>query len=260
LIADFLERFRRTVLRNAGNGSKGKDQSLRTSSPTGVDWLTFVLLACIFKFWRLLAWLEQRAFMPEERKYFLPRLPREYYQGDAVVHWEMSVVDRKRGWLDDRFQSAFRELMLHVSAREGLFCPVYCLMPDHIHLVWMGLRRDTDQLNGIAFLRCWLEPQLKDAVFQPQAYDSVLREEDRKRNAFAKLCGYILENPLKKELVKHPKDWTFSGCVVPGYPGLSPFDERYWELFWKLYRQQKNPEAGHRVLPFRNGRTVTEGM
>ena len=42
--------------------------------------------------------------------------------------------------------------MLHAAAREGLFCPVYCLMPDHLHLVWMGLRLDTDQLNGMAFL------------------------------------------------------------------------------------------------------------
>ncbi len=198
-------------------------------------------------------------FMLEERKYFLPRLPREYYQGDAVVHWEMSVFDRKTGWLDDRFQFAFRELMLHAAAREGLFCPVYCLMPDHIHLVWMGLRMDTDQLNGMAFLRTWFEPQLKGAVFQPQAYDSVLREEDRKHNAFAKLCGYILQNPLKKELVKAPENWLFSGCVLPGYPGLCPFEEGFWEILWKVYRQQNDPKAGHRVLPVRIGRMPVDG-
>jgi hypothetical protein len=27
-----------------------------------------------------------------------------------------------------------------------------------LHLVWMGLRLDTDQLNGMAFLRTYLEP------------------------------------------------------------------------------------------------------
>ena len=50
--------------------------------------------------------------------------------------------------------------MLHAAAREGLFCPAYCLMPDHIHLVWLGLRLDTDQLNGMSFLRTYLEPAL----------------------------------------------------------------------------------------------------
>jgi putative transposase len=193
--------------------------------------------------------------MPQDRKYSLPRLPREYYQGDAVVHWQLSIFDRKTGWLDTRFHCAFRELMLHAAAREGLFCPVYCLMPDHIHLVWMGLRLDTDQFNGMAFLRTWLEPELQNAKFQPQPYDSVLREEDRNRNAFVKLCGYILENPLKAELVKDPDDWAYSGCIVPGYPSLNPLNENYWEVFWNLYRQRKDPTASHRVLPHRTGRS-----
>jgi hypothetical protein len=83
----------------------------------------------------------------------LPRLPREYYQGDAMVHWTLPTLDRARGWLSDRFHARFRERMLHAAAREGLFCPAYCLMPAHLHLAWMGLRRDTDHRNGMAFLR-----------------------------------------------------------------------------------------------------------
>ena len=65
-----------------------------------------------------------------DRRFFLPRLPREYYQGDAVVHWTLPISHRRQGWLDERFHAAFRELMLHTAAREGLFCPTYCLMPD----------------------------------------------------------------------------------------------------------------------------------
>jgi len=68
------------------------------------------------------------------RAFYLPRLPREYYQGDAVVHWTLSISNRRRGWLNERFHAAFRELALHTAAREGLFCPTYCLMPDHLHL------------------------------------------------------------------------------------------------------------------------------
>jgi hypothetical protein len=64
------------------------------------------------------------------RIYCLPRLPREYYQGDAVVHWTLTVFDRAKGWLSEAFHGRFRELMLHAAAREGLFCPAYVLMPD----------------------------------------------------------------------------------------------------------------------------------
>ena len=157
------------------------------------------------------------------RAFSLPRLPREHYQGDAVVHWTLTMFDKTKGWLTPAFHSQFRELMLHAAAREGLLCPAYCLMPDHLHLVWMGLRLDTDQLNGMAFLRTYLEPALSPAKLQPQAHDEVLREQRRKRNAFAKVCFYIIANPLRGELVAKPEQWPFTGCIVPGYPKLNLF-------------------------------------
>lgn len=187
--------------------------------------------------------------MPEERAYYLPRLAPEFYQGDAVVHWTMSIVWRATGWLTDEFHLRFRELLLHAAAREGLFCPVYCLMPDHIHLVWMGLRPDSDQRNGMAFLRTYLKPLLAPARLQKQPQDTVLREEQRRRNAFAKVCWYVLMNPHKAELVKDPREWRFSGAVIPGYPNLDVFTEDHWPKFWKLYEAAVDPAAKLRLLP-----------
>src|SRR5258707_15292371 len=108
---------------------------------------------------------------PVNRAFYLPRLPREYYQGDAVVFWTLTTFDRARGWLTPSFHQRFQNLMLHTAAREGLACPIYCLMPDHLHFVWMGLRLDSDQMNGMAFLRTYLEPALIHAKFQPQSQD-----------------------------------------------------------------------------------------
>jgi putative transposase len=179
----------------------------------------------------------------------LPRLPREYYQGDAFVHWTLSTHDRATGWLTGKFHMRSRELLLHAAAREGLFCPAYCLMPDHLHLVWMGLRLDSDQLNGMAFLRRYLEPALTPVKFQPQAHDSVLRETEREHGAFAKVCFYILNNPVKAELVSNAEDWNFCGAVVPGYPTLSPMVPDFWEKFWKLYAKSRHPDAGNIKKP-----------
>jgi putative transposase len=184
------------------------------------------------------------------RSFYLPRLPREYYQGDAVVHWTLPVFCRRKGWLGDRFHAVFRELMLHTAVREGLFCATYCLMPDHLHVVWMGLRLDSDQLKGMAFLRKYLEPELAPQRFQHQAHDHMLKQEERRRNAFAGVCNYILENPLRAELVKHPADWPFSGAVVPGYPEMHPLVGDFWRLFWKLYGQARHPDAGNIRRPF----------
>jgi putative transposase len=184
-----------------------------------------------------------------DRAIYLPRLPREYYQGDAVVHWTLPISHRRQGWLDERFHAAFRELMLHTAAREGLFSPTYCLMPDHLHLVWMGLRLDSDQLNGMAFLRTHLEPNLAPQKFQHQAHDHVLKEKERRPNAFARACHYILENPLQAGLVKLANQWPFSGAVVSGYPTMHPLEDNFWPRFWKLYAQAKRPNAGTILRP-----------
>jgi putative transposase len=183
------------------------------------------------------------------RTYFLPRLPREYYQGNSIVHWTLPVYDRATGWLSDCFHSRFRELLLHAAAREGLFCPTYCLMPDHLHLVWMGLRLDTDQLNGMAFLRTHLEPALAPAKFQPQPHDRVLRAEQRRKNAFAEACRYDLNNPVRAGLVTEPGAWKFSGAVVAGYPRLHPLESDYWPKFWELFAKARQPDAGNLVRP-----------
>ena len=183
------------------------------------------------------------------RAFYLPRLPRDYYQGDAVVHWTLPISHRQHGWLDERFHAAFRELMLHTAAREGLVCPAYCLMPDHLHLVWMGLRLDSDQRNGMAFLRTHLKPKLAPQKFQHQAHDHVLKEGERRHNAFARVCYYVLENPVKADMVKQPGEWPFCGAVVPGYPTLHPLQEDFWPKFWKFYEAAKSPDAGEITRP-----------
>jgi REP element-mobilizing transposase RayT len=185
------------------------------------------------------------------RTFFLPRLSREFYQGDAAVHWTLTVFDRKTGWLNDSFHFQFRELMFHVAAREWLFCPAYCLMSDHIHLIWLGLRQKTDQRNGMSFLRTYLKPLLAPYKLQSQPHDHVLSEDERKRNAFAKICFYILANPIRAGLIKETNPWPYRGAILPGYPKTDPIDADFWPLFWKLYQQQLEPDAGKRKLPLR---------
>ena len=139
--------------------------------------------------------------------------------------------------------------MFHASAREGLVCPIYCLMPDHLHLVWMGLRLDSDQRTGMAFLRTYLEPEMAPATFQPQAHDEVLRGEKRKRNAFAKVCFYVAANPLRAGLCEEGEVWPFSGCVIPGYPRMNPLEEAFWPTFWRIYLKLRQSEAGNLKRP-----------
>jgi REP element-mobilizing transposase RayT len=191
---------------------------------------------------------------PESRSsfsHYLPRLKSEFYQADAVVFWTLPIAQRKQGWLTEPFHAAFREMTLHTAAREGLLCPCYCLMPDHLHFVWMGLRADTDQRNGMKFFRAQLGRELKPWKFQHQAHDHVLSGEERKRDAFAKVCGYSLANPVKAGLVLRPEEWPFSGAMIPGFPKVDPRQAEFWPWFWKRYYELREPDLERRVLSHR---------
>jgi putative transposase len=179
----------------------------------------------------------------------LPRLPPEYYLGDAVVFWTFTTFDRRTGWLNDKFHTTFRELMLHTLIREKLLCPIYCLMPDHLHFIWMGCSPPTNQKKAIAFFRTHLEPQLKPAKFQTQAHDHVLRVQDRRKNAFTKICNYIAENPVRAGLAITTETWSYTNCLIPGYPKLHPFVSGFWDKFWKIYHRLKDPAASQITKP-----------
>ena len=182
--------------------------------------------------------------------HYLPRLRPEFYRADAIVFWTLPIAHRTKGWLNDAFHAAFRELLLHAAAREGLLCPAYCLMPDHQHLIWMGLRRQSDQRKAMRFLRTYLGPHLLPAQFQHQAYDHVLTTEERQANRFGMACfDYVLLNPQRDGLVEHAAEWRYSGAVIPGYPEVNPFELGYWEWLWERYARMVEPGIQDRIMP-----------
>jgi putative transposase len=168
----------------------------------------------------------------------LGRLTEQAYLGRAYVHWNFTIEDRKRGWLDERFHLRFRERLLHALARYHAACPTYCLMPDHVHLLIIGSEDACNQKNLVRHLRKTtndLLSELGDFSWQKQPYDNVLRQKDREREAFCKVARYIIENPVNAGMVAQPSDWPYVGCMVPGYPILDIHNPDYWPLFWKIY-------------------------
>lgn len=169
---------------------------------------------------------------------YLHRLGRPFYQAHAVVHWTLTIRDRKQGWLTATFYYRFRELLTHTLFRYGLACPIYCLMPDHIHFVWMGLCESSDQMNAMKHFRSNCNESLHRIGFelQDQAYDHVLKEEERQEVEFHNLCEYIARNPERAGLVGHDEyaSYPFTGCLIPGYPALRPFDPDFWTQLDKI--------------------------
>jgi len=178
--------------------------------------------------------------MPDpKRNDYLRRLPRQHYQGAAYVHWSLTIQQRRTGWLTAAFYYKFRELLAHTTFRYGITCPIYCCMPDHIHLLWIGIFTGSDQLNAMKYFRRQTNACLAKIGYelQPQSYDNVLDESDREHEAFEDVCDYIARNPERKGLVPADAyvDYKFTDCLIPGAPELRFFEDKYWESFWRIY-------------------------
>jgi putative transposase len=100
--------------------------------------------------------------------------------------------------------------------------------------VLAGVREEADLYLAARFLRKHLEPALTVGTLQKQGYDHVLREEEREQEAFAGICHYILQNPVRAGLAREAAEYAFSGSVIPGYPDLRIYEAGYWDLYWRI--------------------------
>jgi REP element-mobilizing transposase RayT len=150
----------------------------------------------------------------------------------------MTIHDRKTGWLALPLYYRFREILTHTAFRYGLTCPIYCCMPDHVHMLWAGFSPKCDQRNAARFFRQHFNSALQPlgVTLQKQAYDHVLRDNECQESAFEVVAEYLARNPERAGLVPVDgfRQYPYTGCLVPGYPDLSPWQEDYWERYWRL--------------------------
>ncbi len=166
---------------------------------------------------------------------YLRRLDRAFYQGDAIVHWSMTIQNRATGWLVRQFHLQFREWLTHALFLQKSACAVYTLMPDHIHMLILGLALQSDQLRLLAFLRRQVNSGLNrvygEYQLQKQPYDHVLKEKEKEKGAFQSVALYVAENPVRAGLVKHADDYPYTEALVLGYPEISFRQDDFWERF-----------------------------
>jgi putative transposase len=75
---------------------------------------------------------------------------------------------------------------------------------------------------------------------QPQAYDHVLRDNERRPDAFEDTVIYIFKNPERAGLVDDWRKWPYAGTILPGFPDLQSADfGGFWPMFWKIHNRER---------------------
>ena len=191
--------------------------------------------------------------MSAHRPERLKRLPPEFYQGFAWVHWVLTIEDRRAGWLDAKLLYRFRELLTHACFRYQIACPIFTLMPDHMHLLWSGLAPQSDQLPAMKSFRKNMNDSLRKIgfEFQRQPYDHVLKEDELEKEAIETTAEYIARNSERKGLVAEDAfaSYRYNGCLLPGAPLLRLFTEKGWDEVWQTLAFLKRTECYRRPDP-----------
>jgi putative transposase len=104
-----------------------------------------------------------------------------------------------------------RKQLLQSATAHGFSVLAYCVMPDHVHLLVEALAEDAcllpfvagfKQRTGFAFRRFAGEPLWQDGF-----HDHILRADECARS----VARYLLENPVRAGLVRHPLEWPYLG-------------------------------------------------
>lgn len=124
-------------------------------------------------------------------------------------------TQRRRAIFADPRAARSSTNVLHDRAHNtGVQVYGYCLMPDHAHLV-LGPSPTCDiiafvgQYKNLAQREVW-KLGVTGRIWQTSFWDRFLREEE----SLDEVVQYVLNNPVRKGLVKHWQDYGFSGSLV----------------------------------------------
>ena len=127
----------------------------------------------------------------------------------AVYHVTSRGNARQAIVVDDRDRTTFLTLLAHVIDRFGWRCHAYCLMDNHYHLLvetpQPNLSRGMRQLNGRYTQAYNRRHDRVGHLFQGRFTAIVVEKEAH----LLELCRYVVLNPVRAQMVTHPRLWTW---------------------------------------------------
>ena len=126
-------------------------------------------------------------------------------------------------------------------------------MPDHIHLLWTGVAKASNQLVAMRRLRTDLNAALNEKGYelQRQAYDHVLKPGELHTEAIEELMEYIARNPERKGIVSRDgfDKYQFTGCLLPGAWRVELFQDEGMLALWRTISFLRRTECYRRSEP-----------
>ena len=160
--------------------------------------------------------------MPWEKPYKPPnnrRLEEELYsQAGRITFITLRAYSGESPFDNPALNDMIINLLNDEQKRMKCIIYTYCLMPDHLHYLisqiedGVSVIHFTNQFKGKSTNSSW-KLDWNGKLWQPRFYDHIVRTDE---NLIA-IAEYILNNPVRKELIDSPDDWEWGGQMNP-YP------------------------------------------
>jgi putative transposase len=126
----------------------------------------------------------------------------------------MCTANRRQAFADETSVSRVAFHLRRTAAEDEFAVIAYCFMPDHLHLLVEGAS-DTADMRRFAKIFRQRAAHAHSAggchrLWQDGYYDRVLRNDE----PTAAIVAYLIENPLRAELVADVRAYPFWGSSV----------------------------------------------
>jgi len=145
------------------------------------------------------------------------RLQRELYRGFCTAAFTLCLKERQSFFTTEPIFNHLEKLLLDTLSRYHVSAEIYLFIPDHLHLLLRGTDETADVYKVcVAFKQqsgFWFSNEHPDIHWQKDFYDHILHTDENLR----KHIQYILNNPVRKELVSDWIDYPFKGSTVHNF-------------------------------------------
>ena len=162
------------------------------------------------------------------------RLPAEHYRGENWYFVTLCCANRRRVFADSRMAIWLIEQLRQHSRSHSFAVHAYCVMPDHLHALVLGLDISSDLLAFVASLKqktaYEFHGRFHRVLWQKKFYDHILRPKESPE----RVAAYIWMNPVRKGICKDVRDYPYSGSFTfnwrktprPVQPWVPPWKEK----------------------------------
>ncbi|NOX38231.1 MAG: hypothetical protein GXO78_11935 [Calditrichaeota bacterium] len=142
------------------------------------------------------------------------RLDPENYVGIKAVAYTKCLKHQYPLFTNNDIFKQFERFLLKSLNKYSCEAFIYLFMPDHVHFLLIGKTEKSNSLKSMYYFSqisgYWLYLNKPRVSWQKDFYDHVLRkDEDIKKH-----MRYILENPVRKNLVQDWRKYPYKGSTL----------------------------------------------